>query len=182
MEEDLDDPLDNTILKKKERSDGQKKSFELAQQKRLENAKLKKEALDKTKREILEQLNLEKTKKKLNQHDDEDSDCYAPPIKIIDLSTNEKILESDQTVKKGKAQVKPKKEPKVIYEESSSEEEIIIVKKKKRTQPKKIRYIYQDATDSEEEPPPIQKTKIVKREIKEQIEPQIIKIPLIKFF
>jgi hypothetical protein len=176
MDDQLDDTIDDVGLTrpKKQRSEAQKAATE-RMRKALEIKTTAKNGLSKDEKK----LRLQAIKEQLNGPLKKNMDKTPTPIKAPEPEP-EPETESEEEVappppapapkKKEKKilsqpapPVKPKKEPKVIYESASeSEEEVIVVKKKKK--PKKKTIIYEDATESEDEEPvkPVRKERETK--------------------
>jgi hypothetical protein len=175
MDDQLDDTIDDVGLTKpkKNRSEAQKAATE-RMRKALEIKTTAKNGLSKDEKKlrlqaIKEQLNgplkknMDKTPTPIKAPEPEpeseiesEEEAPAPPPPPEPKKKEKKILSQPKPVK-------PKKEPKVVYESASeSEEEVIVVKKKKK--PKKKTIIYEDATESEEEEPvkPIKKERETK--------------------
>lgn len=177
MDDQLDDTIDDVGLTKpkKNRSEAQKAATERMRKalelKQTSSGKLSTDEKKLRLQAIKEQLNgpLKKNMDKTPVADakpmkapepqpepETESEDEAPPPPPEPKKKEKKILSQPKPVK-------PKKEPKVVYESASeSEEEVIVVKKKRK--PKKKTIIYEDATESEEEEPvkPVRKERETK--------------------
>lgn len=196
LSDDANDDTTNPIMKPKTRSPAQVESFKKAQAVRIENAKAKKEKLENIKETIKIDRTLSVEEKeesglaKLQREREEIEKKILAQGKMaaekkksqaeLKQSKKEEIKEKEEIQAKP---VKPKKEPKVVYQDASeSEEEVIIVKKKKK-QPK---IVYE--SESEEDEPKPKSTQRSRSEPKtthihvSEKQPQIIKTNQIRFF
>lgn len=173
MDDQLDDTIDDVGLTKpkKNRSEAQKAATE-RMRKALEIKTTAKNGLSKDEKK----LRLQAIKEQLNGPLKKNMDKTPTPIKApepepeTETESEEEAPAPPPPPKKKEKKilsqpkpVKPKKEPKVVYESASeSEEEVIVVKKKKK--PKKKTIIYEDATESEDEEPvkPVRKERETK--------------------
>ena len=203
LSDDANDDTTNPIMKPKTRSPAQVESFKKAQAVRIENAKAKKEKLENIKETIKIDRTLSVEEKeesglaKLQREREEIEKKILAQGKMAaekkksqaELKQSKTKAREDEIKEKEEIQakpVKPKKEPKVVYQDASeSEEEVIIVKKKKK-QPK---IVYE--SESEEEEPKPKSTQRSRSEPKPthihvssgtMQQPQIIKTNQIRFF